>query len=185
MAATRFAGLGLDPAYGRCFITAEEFEARQNRGMLWVVTGQRDRAVGFATCSLIDANAHLDEIDVIPEHGRRGVGSLLLRVVCAWAQSACYPAITLSTARAVPWNEPFYRLRGFREVAEPAYTAGLRSLRAAEAAAGFCLRNRVIMRRELNPRRIGGAPGWRKLFIAKTAPVVVYGLPWSSQQEGG
>lgn len=157
MAATRFAGLGLDPPYERCFISAEEFEERQSRGRLWVVTRGRgrDRPLGFATCSLIDASAHLDELDVIPQHGQRGAGSLLLSAVCAWAEALHYPAITLSTARNLPWNEPFYRRRGFRELAETAYTVGLRSLRTAEAAAGFCLQNRVIMRRELHPGRGG------------------------------
>jgi len=176
VAATRFAGLGLDPVYHGCFMTAEEFEDRQHRGMLWVAAAERDRPIGFATCSLVDGNAHLDEIDVLPQHGQRGVGSLLLGAVCAWAESSRCPAITLSTARNVPWNEPFYRRRGFRELAEAAHTVGLRTLRAAEGAAGFCLRERLIMRRELPSRRVDGAFGRRKLSIAKTTGAVVYGL---------
>jgi GNAT superfamily N-acetyltransferase len=150
-AAMRFRQVGLDDVYGRCFITAEEFEARQHRGVLWVVAAEQDRPVGFATCSQIDGVAHLDEIDVLPQHGRRGLGSRLLGAVCVWARSRAYPAITLSTTRGVPWNEPFYRRRGFRELSELAYTAGLRQLRAAEVAAGLPIQQRLIMKRELDP----------------------------------
>jgi GNAT superfamily N-acetyltransferase len=173
MAAARFREVGLDQAYGRCFITAEEFEARQHRRVLWVVANELDRPVGFATCSQIDGSAHLDEIDVLPQYGRRGLGTLLLRVVCAWAQSRPFPAITLSTTRGVPWNEPFYRHRGFRELAESSYTAGLRRLRAAEAAAGLPVSHRLIMKRELNSirfRPVGAVWGFP---VAKDAGAVV------------
>jgi GNAT superfamily N-acetyltransferase len=147
-AAARFRDVGLAHVYDRCFITAEEFEARQHRRTLWVAVTDRDRPIGFATCSQIDGAAHLDEIDVLPQHGRCGIGSLLLRAVCAWARAGAYPAVTLSTTRGVPWNEPFYFRRGFRELAETAYTAGLRRLRAAEAAAGLPVSRRLIMKRD-------------------------------------
>lgn len=149
MAAARFREVGLDQAYGRCFISAEEFEARQHRRVLWVVADKRGRPVGFATCSQIDGSAHLDEIDVLPRHGRRGLGSSLLGAVCAWAQSRSFPAITLSTTRGVPWNEPFYRRRGFHELEESSYTVGIHRLRAAEDAAGLPIGNRLIMIRDL------------------------------------
>jgi GNAT superfamily N-acetyltransferase len=153
MANHRFREFGLGQVYDRCFITAEDFETRQHCGFLWVAVTERDRPIGFATCSQIDDVAHLDEIDVLPQHGRRGIGTLLLRTVCAWARSAAYPAVTLSTTRGVPWNEPFYRRRGFREIAETAYTAGLRRLRAAETAAGLPVTRRLMMRRDFASSR--------------------------------
>ena len=148
-AALRFREVGLGEAYNHCFISAEDFEARQHRAVLWVAANEQDRPVGFATCSQIDGIAHLDEIDVLPQHGRRGIGSQLLQTVCTWARSRANPAMTLSTTRGVPWNEPFYRRRGFRELAESSYTVGLRRLRAAEAAAGLPVSHRLIMRRDL------------------------------------
>ena len=174
MASVRFREVGLERAYDRCFISAEAFEARQHRGVLWVAVNRRDRPVGFATCSQIDGIAHLDEIDVLPEHGRRGLGSLLLRAVCAWARSRSYPAVTLSTTRGVPWNEPFYLRRGFQELAENAYTTGLRRLRAAEEAAGLPVSRRLIMKRDL----VCGRPlegDSRRFPIARAAATVVYG----------
>jgi GNAT superfamily N-acetyltransferase len=173
MAATRFREVGLDQAYGRCFISAEEFEARQHRGVLWVVANERGRPVGFATCSQIDGGAHLDEIDVLPQHGRRGLGSHLLGAVCAWAQSRSFPAITLSTTRGVPWNEPFYRRRGFHELDERSYTAGIRRLRAAEEAAGLPIGNRLIMVRDLASSRPPSLAAARRFAVAKAAAAVV------------
>jgi GNAT superfamily N-acetyltransferase len=149
LAASRFRDVGLEHVYDRYFITAEDFEARQHRGVLWVAVSGDDRPLGFVTCSKLDGAAHLDEIDVLPAHGRRGVGSLLLEAVCAWARSRAYPAITLSTTRAVEWNEGFYQRRGFCELVETAYTDGLRRLRAVEAAAGLPVNRRLIMRKDL------------------------------------
>jgi GNAT superfamily N-acetyltransferase len=173
MAAGRFREVGLDQAYGRCFISAEEFEARQHCGVLWVATNELGRPVGFATCSQIDRSAHLDEIDVLPEHGRRGLGSSLLRAVCAWARSRSFQAITLSTTRGVPWNEPLYRRRGFHELDESSYTTGIRRLRAAEAAAGLPVGNRLIMIRDLVSSRPPTVVAGRRFAVAKAAGAVV------------
>jgi 4-diphosphocytidyl-2-C-methyl-D-erythritol kinase len=40
---------------------------------------------------------HVEEMDVLPAHGRRGLGSRLLAWVCAWARAQGYAAVTLST----------------------------------------------------------------------------------------
>ena len=60
--------------------------------------------------------AHLDELDVLPAYGRKGLGSALLDAVCTRAEQAEYPAVTLTTFRDIPWNAPFYWRRGFRAV---------------------------------------------------------------------
>ena len=73
-------------------------------------------AVGFALVLEIGGFAHLEELDVLPPHGRKGLGSALLDAVCTWAGQGGYPAVTLSTFRDVPWNAPFYQRRGFRVV---------------------------------------------------------------------
>ena len=44
--------------------------------------------VGFALCGDVDGDAHLFEMDVVPEHGRRGVGSALLESVCTKPRGA-------------------------------------------------------------------------------------------------
>lgn len=105
--------------------------------------------VGFALAGEVDANAHLFEIDVLPERGRCGIGSALLESVCAEAASRGYPAITLTTLRDVPWNAPFYAKRGFVEFDEAAWGERLRGIVGRERLLGFPAGLRVAMRRTL------------------------------------
>ena len=79
----------------------------------------------------------------------------LLEGVCAWAQARGYPAATLSTFRDVPWNGPFYRNHGFRDLQPAEWTPGMRAIREKEARHGLCVPARVFMRRELTA---GGLP---------------------------
>jgi GNAT superfamily N-acetyltransferase len=148
-ACSRFRGHGLAKTYASLSMTAEQFEGRQHAGRLWVAADREDRPVGFATWSILDGLAHLDEIDVVPRHGRRGLGSGLVRIAFGWARQRKRPGITLSTTDGVGWNVPFYRRHGFKVLPEPAYTEGLRRLRAAEAAAGLPPALRLIMHRRV------------------------------------
>ncbi len=94
----------------------ETFEAAQRLGRLWVATASGGAPVGFALVDELAGYAHLDELDVLPDHGRRGIGTALLAAVCSWARARGYPAVSLRTFRDVPWNAPFYRSRGFTVV---------------------------------------------------------------------
>jgi GNAT superfamily N-acetyltransferase len=94
-------------------ISIEDFRKACDAGRLWVAAAAEGQVVGFALVLEIGGYAHLEELDVLPAHGRRGVGSALLDAVCAWAGRAGYPAVTLRTFRDIPWNAPFYRRRGF------------------------------------------------------------------------
>ena len=99
--------------------SVENFDHAQRAGRLWVAVSPRGDLVGFALVFDLGGMAHVDELDVLPEHGGRGLGSRLLEEVCGWAREAGYPKVTLSTFREVPWNAPFYHRRGFR-IVEPA-----------------------------------------------------------------
>ncbi len=148
-AARRFVPHGLGRTYASLCMTAEQFEERQCADRLWVAADARDRPVGFATWSVLDGLAHLDEIDVVPRHGRRGLGTALLKASCRSAWRRGRPGMTLSTTAGVGWNVPFYRGRGFNVLQEPAYTDGLRRLREAEAAAGLPMALRIFMHRNV------------------------------------
>jgi 4-diphosphocytidyl-2-C-methyl-D-erythritol kinase len=67
---------------------------------LWVaLTG--NRPVGFAlVVMLADDLPHLEEADVAPSHGRRGLGTALVCAACDWATVSGYAALTLTTFRA-------------------------------------------------------------------------------------
>jgi len=145
---------GLTPAMVENTNSTADFARAQQAGMLWVAVTAQDEPVGFALLAEIDGSIHLEELDVHPTHGRRGIGAALLMQVCAWAKAAAYPGVTLSTFRDVPWNAPFYARHGFRVLRPDEMTPGLVRLRQGEQRRGLRSDLRVIMRYDcLNSRR--------------------------------
>ena len=124
----------------------EALLAAQNKGHLWVAVAD-DVPVGFAHMKVLDPEViHLEEIDVLPEHGRRGIGTQLVKAVCRWAAANNYRYVTLTTFRHVPWNMPFYARLGFEEIPDTELTPSLRSIIAAETRRGLNPELRVPMR---------------------------------------
>jgi GNAT superfamily N-acetyltransferase len=104
--------------------------------------------VGFAHVELVERDAvHLEEIDVHPDHGRRGLGARLIRHLCHWAAGKGYDAVTLTTFRDVPWNFPFYTRLGFEVVPPEQVSASLREIVEDEARRGLDPLRRVVMKR--------------------------------------
>jgi predicted N-acetyltransferase YhbS len=101
--------------------------------------------------SVRDGTAYVEEMDVLTDHGRRGLGGRLLEAVCTWAQEQGHPAVTLSTFRDVPWNGPFYRKHGFADLAPADWTPGMHVIREQEANHGLRTEARVFMRRDIGP----------------------------------
>jgi GNAT superfamily N-acetyltransferase len=125
----------------------EAFAAAQRRETLWVARHLPSGApVGFALVEWLDDEAHLEELDVLPEHGRRGLGTALVRHVCAWARGRGRGSLTLCTFREIPWNAPFYERLGFRPLASEELTRALRRRREDEARRGLSHEHRVAMR---------------------------------------
>ena len=106
-------------------------------------------AMGFALCGRIDDHAHLFEMDVVPRHGRRGVGGALLEAVCEEASRQGYRSMTLTTLRDVPWNAPFYARHGFLELPEPTWGPELHGIMRRERMLGFPMHLRAVMQRSL------------------------------------
>ncbi len=132
----------------------EEFAEAQQRGHLWVAVADRS-PVGFALVELLGPAVHLEELDVVPEHGRRGIGLRLLETVCAWAMAAGHPSVTLSTFTAVPWNAPFYQRHGFHVVKPADVSPQHVALVDAERARGLRTDLRVLMEYKTSGRRVG------------------------------
>lgn len=121
---------------------------------LLVAVDDADRPVGFSVLEIVDGDVYIDEVDVHPAHGRRGLGTALVRASCDWARAHGYQAITLTTFRDVPWNGPFYRKLGFDEVTEAALGPGLAAIRAEERRRGLEKQYaRCAMRRRLLTHR--------------------------------
>ena len=136
--------LGLSDDMPGQLIDLETFAQAQQAGFLWVAVAG-DEVIGFALVSEVGGCAHLDELDVLPEHGRRGAGSALVAAVCEWATGEGYAAVTLRTFRDVPWNAPFYERRGFRSVESAALSPGHVALEARERERGLRTDLRVTM----------------------------------------
>ncbi|MCP4590970.1 MAG: GNAT family N-acetyltransferase [bacterium] len=149
LAAERFASVGLAEVMSQIVTPVELLRERAQAGQVWVAAGEEDQPVGFAVVSVLDGNAHLDELDVHPEHGRRGIGSALVETVCEWARATGYCAVTLSTLRNVPWNAPLYGKLGFRILLVRELTPALLQLLESEARLGLPMEDRVLMRREV------------------------------------
>jgi GNAT superfamily N-acetyltransferase len=147
--ATRFAPYGLADVYSTVVTPFESLEEGLAAGRLWVATDGDGEIVGFAAAAVVGGNAHLDEVDVHPDHGQRGIGTALVETVCTWARASGFTAITLTTLHDVPWNAPFYERLGFRVLREHELTDDLRTLFASDAERGLPVANRVAMRREL------------------------------------
>lgn len=112
------------------------------------LTGESPPIVGFAHVLEIEGQAHLEQLSVRRDWGRRGIGGLLLDAAVAEAASRGHRALTLRTYADVPWNGPFYAKHGFIE-AEPASDFE-RRLPPIEAALGLdAYGRRIQMTRRL------------------------------------
>jgi len=127
-----------------------KFEGAQRNGMLWVALCGAT-PVGFALVEMLaDDLPHLEEIDVAPTHGRRGVGTALVHTVLEWVKSAGHRQLTLTTFRNVPWNMPFYSRLGFVEIPTQELRPELETVVRDEADRGLDRDQRVVMRYLVN-----------------------------------
>jgi len=128
-AGVRFAGIGFE------FADATPV-ARSGRTPAAVLVAGRP-PVGFAWVEVLDGHAHLEELAVLPEHGRAGLGRALVEAASTWAREAGFSSLSLVTYRDVPWNGPFYASCGFEVLPRRRWTKGLRRIRRRERRAGL------------------------------------------------
>lgn len=151
-ASRRFRDVGLSLAADLPPLPEPLVRRAQEEERAWVATDGAGTPVGFLVASVRDRAAYVDEVDVLPEHGRRGIARALLEAVAAWARSRGLEAVTLSTFRHVPWNAPFYLRAGFRELRDEELTPALAEVRECEAGVWISVAaERVILRRDLGP----------------------------------
>jgi GNAT superfamily N-acetyltransferase len=145
-AARLFAGMAPESVLNMT-TSQDALKQAQRDGRLWVVLADQ-APVGFALVEVVERDAaHLEEIDVHPDHGRRGLGTRLVKHVCRWAAAAGFQSVTLNTDRDVPWNAPFYARLGFEIVPHEALSPALRAVFENETRRGLDPSRRVVMRR--------------------------------------
>ncbi len=120
------------------------FRRAEAEGFLWAAR-LGGKPVGFALAEQFVFSLHLEELDVLPEHGRKGIGRALVRKVCDAAAVRHLP-VTLCTFSEVPWNAPYYERLGFVRLTAEQLTPDLRKRMLLEAARGFPTEIRVAMK---------------------------------------
>jgi GNAT superfamily N-acetyltransferase len=148
-AATRF-GDSLPQSVLSHATPVDNLAAAQQAGLLWVALEPAGAPVGFAVASVHGRRVHLDELDVLPAHGRKGIGSALVEAVEDYALKSDCTEITLTTFRDVPWNAPFYSRVGFEAISEQELDKELIARLSDEVALGLERSSRVAMRKPLS-----------------------------------
>lgn len=102
----------------------------------WVAESD-GRVGGYALADVMDGAAHLEQVTVDPEWGRRGIGRRLIDAVVGWAKADGRSALTLLAFHDVPWNGPYYARLGFAELPDDRLGPELAALRRHEADLGL------------------------------------------------
>ena len=113
------------------------------KGGLLLVASVGDEVVGFAASQERERYLYLAEVSVHPEHGRRGLGTRLVRAVIQEARRRGLSGVTLTTFRDLRWNAPFYAKLGFRILSDSELSPTLRLALLGEARLGMT--DRVAM----------------------------------------
>lgn len=131
-----FAAVGMDAVAGDDPLSEQVLGEFVLDGRAWVWVADAE-PVGYLIVSVVDDNAHIDQVSVLPEYRGRRIGRRLIDRAVRWAAGRGLPAITLTTFTEVAWNGPYYLRLGFRYLDPAEETPGLRAVRAAEIAHGL------------------------------------------------
>jgi len=149
-AAARFAGWHVPRAVLTETTPLTALAAAQATGQLWVALSRAEDPVGFGLVEALGTRLHLEELDVLPDHGGRGIGTALAGEIERWARLNRFREIALTTFRDVPWNAPFYQKLGYEIVDEPSLDAVLLRWLENDGARGLDQTRRVAMRKRLD-----------------------------------
>jgi len=118
---------------------------RVDEGTSWVAELD-GKPVGFLCAEVCDRELHVWELAVHQDHQGRGLGKRLIAAGVDAARSRGLDAVTLSTFRDVPWNEPFYARLGFVRLDEVTGEARLSAILRSEVEQGLPGDRRCAMR---------------------------------------
>ncbi|WP_375058269.1 GNAT family N-acetyltransferase [Zobellella sp. DQSA1] len=142
-AAALFPDSVIPPALRSGVVSQHRLEQARAGRRLWVALSPRGVPVGFILAEPGTEAAFLVELDVHPEHQRRGLGRRLIEVAIDWARAGGHRRLTLTTFGSLPWNAPFYARLGFRLLDDTELDERLAGQLAGERRLG--LEDRVAM----------------------------------------
>lgn len=95
-------------------LPASILHASFESGFLLIATDEVDLPIGFLAATRLPGGvAFIEEISVALDAQGKGCGSALLSALADLAASHDCDTLALVTNRDTPWNEPFYKGRGF------------------------------------------------------------------------
>jgi GNAT superfamily N-acetyltransferase len=130
--------------------TPEALHAFATAHEAFVAEHAENGAVGYAVVHPLDRFLHLREIAVDPAHGRRGLGTALLRHAVEKSVREGYAGMSLTTFRRLPFNEAFYAANGFVECPLDGAPPALVGQFHTEVPPGIDPATRLLMLRDNN-----------------------------------
>lgn len=127
----------------------EQHRALIADGIAFVAEEDAHGVVAFLNGEMTAGTAHVWQIAVHREHQGRGIGRLLLQAAQQFAADKGGTALTLTTFRQVPWNEPYYQRLGFVTLDPENLAPRLKAIREAEERAGLPRAQRCAMTKPL------------------------------------
>lgn len=110
-----------------------------------VAVDERDAPTGFLVATQHRTCLHIDGLAVRQQRQGQGIGRSLLARAIEDAKREGFACITLTTFRALRWNQYFYQQAGFQVIAQHALTERLKGLLSDEARHGFRRETRCAM----------------------------------------
>ena len=125
--------------------SAEEHRALIARGVALVAELPEHGIVGFLNGEAMPGALHLWQIAVRSDQQGLGIGRRMIEEAERLAMARGLPALSLSTFRDVPWNEPYFQRLGFITLAREGTPPWLADILRAEALAGLPAGQRCAM----------------------------------------
>jgi predicted N-acetyltransferase YhbS len=119
--------------------------AAHSRGDL-LVAEDEGVVVGWLLLVRLGDDLCIGQVSVSPTHGRRGIGTALLRAAIAEAVARGESGLVLNTQGDVAWNRPWYERHGFTVVSAAEWTVAMVEMRERQISAGLDWATRVHMR---------------------------------------
>ena len=150
-----FRAIGMDSVADDPPMTEEELAAYQRAGHAWVATGPTGTAIAYILVDVLGVWAHIEQVTVDPDQGRRAIGSTLIAHAERWATWAGLRGLSLTTFTNVPWNAPYYERLGFRHLPENEWTDEHALVVLREKQHGLGVWQRSVMVKESRASRPG------------------------------
>lgn len=127
-----------------------ELQAYLHDCLLYAAFDESGEPVGYVGGFIAGDCLHVDEMDVHPDHQRRGIGRQMMEAILQEGRARKLVFATLTTDRFAPFNAPFYASLGFEIIEGQDLSERLRCTLELEAEKGLDPRRRVAMRARLD-----------------------------------